>query len=202
MKTLNYLGWNKLWIVILCLQFSACEKEELAFKNVPSNIPNVSNAHLTDDSDWHPCGGTASFFLKDESGNAVPFGYVPAGQVSISASEDSLRLEIKMNAYWSLLDVAYKVSTDDAQTVAGGWDRLAFSKAQNLAEIRLPRPLGRVAVMQTVVQCQHSNLMGIPNYRSKLSIGWESDDLGERKVLFPLPNDCDSTAIALQSPTN
>jgi hypothetical protein len=39
MKTLNYLGWNKLWIVILCLQFSACEKEELAFKNVAFQYP-------------------------------------------------------------------------------------------------------------------------------------------------------------------
>ncbi|HEX2898251.1 MAG TPA: hypothetical protein VHS96_00885 [Bacteroidia bacterium] len=194
MKTLNYTCWIKVTIAILCLHLSACEKEELAFKNVPEKILDTPDSHKAVDSDWRACGGTSTFFLQDESGNAVPFGHVPAGHVSISSTMDSLRLEIQMNAYWNFVDIAYKVSPDLACPADANWERLAFEKAQTHAEIRLARPQGTLASVQTVVHSQHFNLIGVTDHSSKLSIGRQSDTQRDRSILLPLPSNCDTTA--------
>jgi hypothetical protein len=195
MKNHNYIYLTKIILLLFCLHLLACEKEEVGLDHSDKPASLIPGGpHGEEDSDWKLCGKVRKYPLIDENGNPMPAGYVPAGEVSVSTSMDSLRLEIQMNAYWNMRSVSWKVSTKTQELPGMDWQSKSYAEPVSFAEIRLPRPKGRIAAIQINVNGQRFNLMGVVNYCGEMSPQADICADGTHCINFILPNPCDAGA--------
>lgn len=195
MNTIQFKRSLQMVLGLLFLGLFACEKDAV---NPTFPTPQSSDGpHMANPVSWLPCSPGTAYQLLDANYNPKPVGYVEAGQVMMSATLDTLQIEVPVNAYWSVTSVAWRMAADESQLSNASWQVIAFTPSTSYAEVRIPKGQLVDAAIQVDVQCQKFNLSGAAVFDGTMSPFTHTRQDGSRYIQYSFPQTCCPTNCAV-----